>query len=164
MRTGGRPPSSAAHCSTSSRRMYHKNRWPRAARGAKTRSQPAPPASGRPYFSSSFLSRLPPFTPIRIGMCFSLQTSTTARTRSAPPMLPGLMRIFGSTGLGCGDGEAVVKMDVRDERQGRLRADLRGTRAPRPCPGWRAARSHSLRRPSCRICRGATLRRLSCVY
>ena len=31
---------------------------------------------------------------------------------------------FGSTGLGCGDGEAVVKMDVRDERQGRLRADL----------------------------------------
>ena len=51
-------------------------------------------AVGWPYFSSSLLSRLPPFTPMRMGMPRSRQASATSRTRSLEPMLPGLMRIF----------------------------------------------------------------------
>ena len=45
-----------------------------------------------PNFSSSSFSRLPPLTPMRMGMPFSPAFSTTAFTRSWPPMLPGLMR------------------------------------------------------------------------
>ena len=46
------------------------------------------------YFSTRFFSKEPLFTPTRIGMLRSFATSTTAFTRSALPILPGLMRIL----------------------------------------------------------------------
>ena len=49
---------------------------------------------GCPYFSSRGFSRLPAFTPMRIGMCLARQASATAFTFSGAPILPGLMRIL----------------------------------------------------------------------
>ena len=61
---------------------------------------------------------------MRIGICFSLQTVDHSADALRAADVAGVDANLGSTGLGRGDGEAVVKMDVRDERQGRLRADL----------------------------------------
>ena len=47
-----------------------------------------------PYFSNRGFSREPPLTPMRMGMFRRAQAWATAFTRSAPPMLPGLMRIL----------------------------------------------------------------------
>ncbi len=47
---------------------------------------------GSPYFSRRSLSRDPALTPMRIEQPWSLAAFTTSRTRSADPMLPGLIR------------------------------------------------------------------------
>ena len=47
---------------------------------------------GSPYFSSRCFSRLPALTPIRIEQPWSRAALITSRTRSAEPMLPGLIR------------------------------------------------------------------------
>ena len=47
---------------------------------------------GPPYFASRSFSRLPPLTPMRMGMPAARQASATRRTFSFGPMLPGLMR------------------------------------------------------------------------
>ena len=46
------------------------------------------------YFSTRSFSKEPLFTPTRIGMLRSFATSTTAFTRSALPIFPGLIRIL----------------------------------------------------------------------
>ena len=51
-------------------------------------------AVGAPYLASSSRSSEPPLTPMRMGIPRLRQASATARTRSGPPMLPGLMRIL----------------------------------------------------------------------
>ena len=45
-----------------------------------------------PYLARMGFSREPPLTPMRMGMFLRAQARATAFTRSAPPMLPGLMR------------------------------------------------------------------------
>ena len=47
---------------------------------------------GSPYFSSRCRSSDPAFTPIRMEQPWSRAALMTSRTRSALPMLPGLMR------------------------------------------------------------------------
>ena len=47
---------------------------------------------GSPYFSSRCFSRQPALTPMRIEQPWSRAAAITSRTRSAEPMLPGLMR------------------------------------------------------------------------
>ena len=51
-------------------------------------------ASGQtlPYLARMSCSKLPPLTPMRMGIFFCRQASATAFTRSGEPMLPGLMR------------------------------------------------------------------------
>ena len=73
---------------------------------------------GWPYFSSRLFSRLPPFTPMRMGIWWRRGSSLpTARTWASPPMLPGLMRILAAPAFRRGDGKAIVKVDIRHERQ-----------------------------------------------
>ena len=47
-----------------------------------------------PYLARMCFSRLPPLTPMRMGMCPAWQARTTSLTRSSLPMLPGLIRIL----------------------------------------------------------------------
>ncbi len=47
---------------------------------------------GSRYFSSRCFSSDPAFTPIRIEQPWSRAAAITSRTRSAEPMLPGLIR------------------------------------------------------------------------
>lgn len=51
-------------------------------------------AVGCPYFAKSGFSRLPPFTPILIGILCKLHSLATFATFSGPPILPGFMRIL----------------------------------------------------------------------
>ena len=46
------------------------------------------------YFSNKSFSKDPAFTPILIGMFFSLHLSTTAFTLSSAPIFPGLILIL----------------------------------------------------------------------
>lgn len=48
-------------------------------------------AVGFPYFSNKSFSNEPAFTPILIGIFFSLHLSTTAFTLSSAPIFPGLI-------------------------------------------------------------------------
>jgi hypothetical protein len=48
--------------------------------------------AGLGVFLQQVLSRLPALTPMRMEQPWSLAARTTSRTRSAEPMLPGLMR------------------------------------------------------------------------
>ena len=75
-------------------------------------------AVGWPYFSSRGFSRLPPFTPMRMGILCKLHSRATVATFSGPPMLPGFMRILSAAPGGL-DGELVVEVDIRDDGQGR---------------------------------------------
>ena len=72
--------------------------------------------AGLAIFSSRSRSSEPALTPMRIEQPWSLAALTTSLTRSALPILPGLMRRQAAPALGRFDGALVVEMDVGDDR------------------------------------------------
>ena len=96
------------------------------------RSRPAPAradstiASGvtrPPCFSYSFGSRLPPLTPMRIGIPRSLHSCATTLMCSGLRMLPGLRRRHCTPGVERGERHPVLVVDVGHDRHRRAGHD-----------------------------------------
>ena len=104
-------------------RRRSRPRRSRRARAAPRRR--APRASRRRTASAMSGSRLPAFTPMRIGRPRSLASRATALMCSGLRMLPGLSRSPCDARLHRRERELVLEVDVGDDRHRRAGDDLR---------------------------------------